>query len=214
MFTGLIEQVGVVRAAGPSAAGVSLAIDPAGWAYRPSRGDSVAVNGCCLTVAQDLGPDSLLHFDAIPETLAKTTIGALKPGSRVNLEQSATLATALGGHLVQGHVDGVAVVESVVTAGEWRVRFRPPADLMQYIVPKGSVTLEGVSLTVASVDPASGWFEVTLIPTTLDKTTLKELAPGARCNIECDAMAKTVVHYLRHYGGGGGGSGTSVPRQS
>lgn len=202
MFTGLVEAMGVVRSVGPSPAGVRLGIDPGSWAYRASAGDSVAVNGCCLTVVNHPAVGGELLFDAIPETLSKTTLGGLKVGSPVNLEHAATASTLLGGHLVQGHVDGTASVESVVTRGEWRVRLAPPADLMQYIVPKGSVTVEGVSLTVAAVDPAQGWFEVALIPTTLEKTTLKGLASGARCNIECDAMAKTVVHWLRHYSGG------------
>jgi len=205
MFTGLVEAVGVVREARPVAAGMRLLVDPMGWDHRPDLGESIAVSGCCLTVAAAMGSGGgPMAFDVVPETLAKTTLGGkVGVGSRVNLEHAATAATLMGGHFVQGHVDGVGVVERVERAGEWRVRVRPPAELMPYVTPKGSVTIEGVSLTVAAVDPAGGWFEVALIPTTLDKTTLGDLKPGDGCNLEADVLAKTVVHYLRHYAGGG-----------
>lgn len=209
MFTGIIRLVGLVERTRPVATGTRLAIrypvSGDAWAKAPGVGDSIAIDGCCLTVAAppDGSPETggVLEFDAIPETLAKTTLGALTEGSRVHLEQAATMATLLDGHVVQGHVDGVAEVASVVSSGEWRIRLIPPAGLMQFIVPKGSVTLSGVSLTVAAVDPAGGWFEVALIPTTLAKTTLGELRAHSRVNLECDAMAKTVVHWLRHYSG-------------
>lgn len=227
MFTGLIENTGVVLRCEPSPAGLRLVIRPGAWpqASAPVKlGDSIAINGCCLTLAQPVGPDGSLAFDVIPETLAKTTIGTLKPGGIVNLELSATLATVLGGHLVQGHVDGVGVFEHVTTPnhtpsqsqrgqhpepwGEWRVRIRPPEALMHYIVPKGSIAIDGVSLTIASVNapdnPAASrpdTFDIALIPTTLAKTTLGTSLAGHRCNIECDSMAKTVVHYLKHFAG-------------
>jgi riboflavin synthase len=207
MFTGLVQALGKVASVEPrpaaAGAGVRLLIDPLGWSYRPGLGDSIAVSGCCLTVAGLEGPDgrpgSLWAFDAIPETLAKTTLGGLAPGSRVNLEHAATPTTLLGGHVVQGHVDGVAVVESVLTEGEWRVRIRPPAELMEYMTPKGSVCVEGVSLTLARVEPRQ-WFEVALIPVTLEKTTLGDLRAGSSVNVEADAFAKTVVNWVRHYG--------------
>jgi riboflavin synthase len=107
----------------------------------------------------------------------------------------------MGGHMVQGHIDGVGVVDRVDRGGEHRVRIRPPAEFMVYVVPKGAVTVEGVSLTIAGVDVEGGIFEVALIPTTLEKTTLGSLRPGDRCNLESDVMARTVVHYLRWYGG-------------
>ncbi len=209
MFTGLIEQMGVLVSAGPSPAGPSrdanatrLLIDPQGWAHHPKLGDSIACNGCCLTLAADpAATDSLLAFDAIPETLAKTTLGSWKPGKRIHLEHSATLGTLLGGHLVQGHVDGIGIVIDLKTQGEWRTRIRPAPGLIEFFAPKGSVCVDGVSLTVAALDPKENWFEVTLIPVTLEKTTLADLTPGATCNLEADVIGKQVVHWLRHFAG-------------
>lgn len=208
MFTGLIQAVGVVVRADAAPAGLRLAVNPAGWDHHPKIGDSIAVNGCCLTVAAaPAASGGLLVFDAVPETLAKTTLGSWRAGTRVNLEHAATPTTLLGGHLVQGHVDGVARVEAVMREGTGefgprRVRFRAPAGVMPYLAPKGSVCVEGVSLTLAGVNAAAGEFEVALIPTTLEKTTLGSLGPGAACNVEADTIAKTIVHYLRHYGPG------------
>lgn len=206
MFTGLIEAVGRIVRCEPVPAGRRLLVDPGAWPHRPRRGDSIAISGCCLTVAEEPAPGGPLAFDVIPETLAKTVLGGFAPGDRVNLEHAATLASFLDGHVVQGHVDGVASVALVSTAAEWRVRLTPPAALMEYIIPKGSIAIDGVSLTVAGLSPQEGWFEVALIPTTLEKTTLGDLRAGSRCNIECDAMSKTVVHWLRHYAGGRGGA--------
>jgi riboflavin synthase len=200
MFTGIIRTLGTVAAASPAPGGNRrLVITPDTlWTAPASRaGDSIAVDGCCLTLVAD--PAGSFSFDAVPETLAKTTLGTLAPGDRVHLEQAATASTLLDGHLVQGHVDGVAVVERIDSVDEWRVRLRPPPDLMPFIIPKGSVCLGGVSLTVAAVSPEQGWFEVALIPTTLNLTTLGRLAISTRVNLECDATAKTIVHYLRHY---------------
>ena len=142
----------------------------------------------------------MLEFDAIPETLAQTSLGGLKPGSRVNLEHAVTAATLMGGHVVQGHVDAVGVVEGVDTADGWRLGLTLPEAAMQFVIPKGSVTVEGVSLTIAAVDTNANRFEVALIPTTLEKTTLGGLAPGDRCNVETDIMARTIVHWLKAYG--------------
>ncbi len=205
MFTGLIEYCGRVVSRSAVPAGERLVVDVAGWGVVPRYGDSIAVQGCCLTVAEEprAGVERLA-FDVVPETLSKTTLGGLGPGSRVHLEASATLATLLGGHLVQGHVDGVGRVERIWTEGEWRVRVRPPSELMQYMTPKGSISVEGVSLTLAAVSPEEGWFELALIPTTLAKTTLGALKVGDGVNLECDAIGKTVVHWLRHYGGNRG----------
>lgn len=200
MFTGLIEATGAIVSTTPSAAGVRLVVKAHGWAHRPAVGDSISVSGCCLTVAAgDAGPGDLL-FDVVPETLAKTTLGGWRDGRRVNLEHAATAATLLGGHIVQGHVDGVGEVVSLVRSPEWRIRIRPPGGLMEFIAPKGSIGVDGVSLTVADLHPAEGWFEVALIPTTLDKTALAELGPGDPCNLECDVLSKTIVHWLKHYG--------------
>lgn len=204
MFTGLVQAIGTVERSERTPAGVRLSVSPqgpgGGWGYTPSLGESMSVSGCCLTVA---GTDPITGawlFDVVRETLAKTTLGGLGSGKRVNLEHSVTPATLLGGHLVQGHVDGVGVVEQVNRGGDWRVRVRPPAGLMEYMTPKGSVAMDGVSLTLAEVDVASGWFEVALIPTTLEATTLGGLEEGGRCNLEADAVVKTVVHWLKHYG--------------
>jgi riboflavin synthase len=207
MFTGIIEQMGRISAVRAVPSGVRLVVDPVQWSYIPAVGDSVAVNGCCLTIAAPPQP-GLLTFDVIPETLDKTTLGSWRVGDAVNLERAATMSTLLGGHLVQGHVDGVGEVVHVVRAGagapdrwgEHRVRVRLPASLAKYAVPKGSIAVDGVSLTIAAVEPRESWFEIALIPTTLDKTTLGRLKQGDRCNIEADAMAKAIVHYMEHFG--------------
>lgn len=226
MFTGLVQAVGTVAVIEQTDSGVAVFVEPpatpvsAEWDRAFETGESISVSGCCLTLARMIprggtghrlphstggamsrngaGHEVVLGFDVIPETLAKTTLGALSPGTNVNLERSATPMTLLGGHIVQGHVDGVGRVVSVKTDGEWRVRFEPKdAKLMEYIAPKGSVCVEGVSLTVAGLGPT--WFEVGLIPVTLEKTTLGTLNVGDAVNLEMDAMAKMVVHWLRHF---------------
>ncbi len=201
MFTGLIEQLGTLHSRVPTASGQRLLIAAPGWTHKPALGESIAVNGCCLTLAADVADtNGLLAFDAIPETLAKTTLGELQPGDRVHIEHSATLATLLGGHLVQGHIDGVGEVQTVNTQGEWRARIAPPRELIEFFAPKGSICVQGVSLTIMAINPGECWFEIALIPTTLVKTTLGELRPGSRVNLECDAIAKQIVHYLKHFG--------------
>lgn len=199
MFTGIVQALGRVAATTRTPTGLRLEIEPLVWDYLPAQGDSISVDGCCLTVVNAPSHGDRWHFDAVPETLAKTTVGDRRVGETVNLEHAATASTLLGGHVVQGHVDGVGVVESIVTSPEWRVRFRPAPDLMQYMTPKGSVCVSGVSLTLAAVEPKQGWFEVALIPTTLEKTNLKALAPGWRVNIEADTLVKTMVHWMTHY---------------
>src|SRR5262245_31080860 len=139
MFTGLVQSVGTVRSVEQSTSGARIIIDASGWSHRPAPGDSISVNGCCLTVAAPPGPANHLAFDAVAETLSKTTLSALAPGSRVNLEHAATASTLLGGHVVQGHVEGVGVVVNVHTGRDWRLTVRPPAELMEFMVPKGSV---------------------------------------------------------------------------
>jgi riboflavin synthase len=209
MFTGLVQAVGRVERVEPSSSGGRgrrVLIRPGGWNHRPDIGDSIAINGCCLTVAaveaDASGP--LWAFDAVPETLAKTTLGSLGPGSGVNLEHAVTASTLMGGHFVQGHVEGVGEVLQVQTGEDWRARIQPPPGLMAFMTPKGSVTVEGVSLTVAELEPGDaegvgGWFEIALIPTTLDKTTLGDLRPGAGVNIETDMVARAAIHWARHY---------------
>jgi len=201
MFTGLVQAVGIVRkleraSRGPDAP-VRLAIDPGSWDHRPRHGDSISVAGVCLTV--DNRPAARarsLEFVAIPETLSRTTLGRLQPGSPVNLEHAVTPTTLLGGHLVQGHVDGLGTVASVRRGEDWRVRIRLSADLREFIMPKGSVCLNGVSLTIAKVYPDG--FEVALIPTTLQLTTLEGLQPGDGVNIEVDMVVKTILTWAQH----------------
>ena len=152
-------------------------------------GDSVAVDGVCLTVVDAAA--GALSFDVVPETLARTALGELAAGSPVNLEPALRAGDALGGHIVQGHVDGVATVAAVTPEGDGRrLRFAAPPDLLRYVVEKGSVAVQGTSLTVAAVD--GGGFEAALIPHTLAATTLGTLAPGRRVNVEVDVLAKYV----------------------
>ncbi len=208
MFTGLVRAVGTVLSADPAPGGARLTLDPGPWTHRPEHGESIAVSGCCLTIVGTPAPGEPWAFDVIHETLAKTKLGALRPGSRVNLEPSVTASTLMGGHFVQGHVDGVGTIARITrpdaSGGEWRLRVAPPDGLMLFVTPKGSVCVDGTSLTVAALDPgdragAGGWFEVALIPTTLRETTLGDLAEGDPVNLEADILAKTVVHYTRHY---------------
>ena len=201
MFTGLVQSVGRVAALSPSAGSVRLEVDPGEWRPRFEAGESICVGGCCLTLVERPDENGPLRFDVIGETLARTTLGRLRQGSRVNLERSVTPQTLLGGHLVQGHVDGVGEVTRVSQGDEHRVRVTPPRELMEFVMPKGSVCVDGVSLTVAALDPIEGWFEVALIPTTLELTTLGELVEGVSVNLECDIVAKTLIHHARFYGG-------------
>lgn len=210
MFTGIIQHVGKVRESGPSPSGRRLVIDAGPWSHAPLTGESIAVNGCCLTVARPPSAGSgLLVFDVVPETLARTTLGDLSPGAPVNLEHAATPSTLLGGHVVQGHIDAVGRVTAIDTAGGGHViRVEVPAAAAEFITPKGSIAIEGVSLTVASVEPGRGtgvWsLCVALIPTTLRETTLGSLRISDPVNIETDILARTVVHWLRCFRGRAG----------
>ncbi|MAE61301.1 MAG: riboflavin synthase [Planctomycetaceae bacterium] len=204
MFTGIVEIVGRVASIEGRGGGVRLLVDAGDWAYRPSAGDSIAVSGVCLTHAPAAGDGAgLLGFDAVHETLNRTTLGDLRVGSGVNLEPSLTATSMLGGHFVQGHVDGIArVVEVQNAGGDWRTTFEADESLMPCVVPKGSIAIDGVSLTLATVDAAARRFSVALIPTTLELTTLVDLAVGDRVNIETDMIARTVVNYLKHWADG------------
>lgn len=207
MFTGLVQAKGTLDDLKPSAAGVRLVVQPIGWRHVPSLGDSISISGVCLTVADQIVPDrapatdAKIAFDVIPETLAKTKLGRLALGDEVNMEHSLTPTTLMGGHFVQGHVDGVGEVVSIKTSGEWRVTIRPPSDVLAFMSPKGSVCVDGVSLTLASIDVAAGTFDIALIPTTLALTTLRDLQVGDQVNLEADMIAKTIVNYLKHWGG-------------
>jgi riboflavin synthase len=191
MFTGIVEEKGSVQAMGNR-----LVVGCQTVASNSPIGASVAVNGVCLTVVA-VTPGSL-GFDLSPETLVRTSLDQLKPGDPVNLERPATLSSSLGGHLVQGHVDGVATVAEVrLEAGAdagVSMRFDLPADLMRYVVRKGSMTIDGVSLTVADLEASS--ITVAVIPHTLVATTLGSVLPGDRVNIEVDVIAKYVEQLM------------------
>jgi riboflavin synthase alpha subunit len=182
MFTGLVREVGKVA----SFSGGRLVVEAATGG---EVGDSVAVDGVCLTVVES--EEGRLAFDVVPETLAR-----VKPfGDRVNVEPALRAGEPLGGHYVQGHVDGVGTVAAVEPQADGvRVRIEPPAGLLRYLVEKGSVAVDGVSLTVAAIDESG--FEVALIPHTLEATTLSALAPGAQANLEVDVLAKYVERLL------------------
>ena len=203
MFTGLVQAIGIVESLTPNPFGARLVIDSRDWSHRPERGDSIAVQGCCLTHAPETPGKGdtplLLVFDVVRQTLDRTTLGDLKRGDPVNLESCLTPSTPIGGHFVQGHIDGVFVVEKISTSGEHRVQIRTDEDLIRYIVPTGSVAIDGVSLTIAAVDPPARTFAVALIPTTLRMTTLGNLQPGHRVNVETDILARTIVHYIQHF---------------
>lgn len=202
MFTGIIQAIGTVLRLEARPFGVRLTVNPHGWDAHCKPGDSISVAGCCLTLVEDslVTPPAELSFDVVSETLRMTTLSQIRVGGRVNLEASATPQTALGGHLVQGHVDGIGQILATSQTGEFRLRIGLEETLMSYVVPKGSIAIDGVSLTVATVSPSDRWFEVALIPTTLERTTLGTLAVGAVCNIETDIVARTLVHWATYYG--------------
>jgi riboflavin synthase len=197
VFTGIISHIGRVAGVTPVPHGLRLQLHNPFQADPPKLGESIAVNGVCLTVAH-LTPD-LLSFDVIPQTLSLTNLGQLTPGGTVNLERSMRLGDRLDGHLVQGHADGTAELlwhrdDTTGPTGEWRTRLRVPPALAKYLIPKGSICLDGISLTLATVDGQD--LEVALIPTTLRLTTLGQRPPGSRINVEADSMVKTVVSIL------------------
>ncbi len=190
MFTGIIEELGRVRNVERRGEGVRVTIEARTVTEGTSEGDSIAVNGVCLT-ALDVGADSFAA-DGSRETLQRSTLGNLRSGSPVNLERAVTPATRLGGHIVQGHVDGTGTVESVVDEGSARrVTVAADPDSCRYVVDRGSVALDGVSLT--AVEAAAERFTVALIPETLARTTLGDLRPGDSANVEVDLIAKYVA---------------------
>jgi riboflavin synthase len=188
VFTGLIQDVGTVEALESGAAGARLQIATE-LAREIAAGDSVAVNGACLT-ATAVG-DGGFETEAMNQTLDVTTLGALEPGSRVNLELAMKASDRLGGHIVQGHVDGVGEVAAIEADGfARRLRVELEPRLLRYAIEKGSIALDGVSLTVAAL--GESWVEVSLIPETLGRTNLGEAEAGRRLNVECDLIAKYV----------------------
>jgi riboflavin synthase len=202
VFTGLVTTTGTVRSAEASPSGLRLAIAaPRAWLAHPpaTLGESIAVHGCCLTLARLDGGDgdALLGFDAIPETLRVTLLGRLSPGHRVHLERSATPSTLLGGHIVQGHVDGLGRVAAVERdGGEWRLRIAIDRGFLGGLVLRGSIAVDGVSLTVAALDDRAATFDVCLIPETLARTTLGALVEGDEVHLEFDCIAKMVARQL------------------
>jgi len=192
MFTGIVQAVGTIESVTPLEGGVRLTIEAGGLDTADiALGDSICVQGACLTVVAMAG--QRLSFDVSRETL-DCTVGLARPGN-VNLEKSLALGDRLGGHLVTGHVDGIGEVLAFEAAGESRLaRVRAPQEIARCVARKGSVTIDGVSLTVNRVENAD--FEVNLIPHTLEVTTLKRLAPGARVNLEIDLLARYVERML------------------
>jgi riboflavin synthase len=197
MFTGLIEALGTVQRLETEGPGKRLTIAAPSLAPELEIGESVAINGACLTVVER-GKETC-RFQAGPETLQRTNLGELVAGARVNLERSLRVGDRLGGHIVQGHVDGLARIVNRQSQGEWElVWFECPADLTAQMVSKGSVAVDGVSLTL--VDVAAGRFNVALIPHTLNNTTLGFKRPGDSVNLETDLLAKYVWKCLRGNG--------------
>ncbi len=196
MFTGIVEELGAVRSVTPNDGGARIEIDAATVLADAHLGDSIAVNGCCLTVVE-LGA-GWWAADAVTETLDRTGLGALAAGDPVNLERPVRVEDRLGGHIVQGHVDGRAHLErrDALPDGSTRMAFRLPAELLRYVVEKGSIALDGVSLTVAALDDETATVEIAVIPHTLSVTTLGARAPGDPVNVEVDILAKHVERLL------------------
>jgi riboflavin synthase len=197
MFTGIVEELGEVIGRDALADAARLTIRGPVVTADAGHGDSIAVNGVCLTVAELL-PDGQFTADVMGETLDRSNLGELKVGSPVNLERAAALNSRLGGHIVQGHVDGTGEVVSRSPSEHWEVvRIEVPAAVARYIVEKGSITVDGISLTVSALgaEPRD-WFEVSLIPTTRELTTLGGAPVGTQVNLEVDVIAKYVERLL------------------
>jgi riboflavin synthase len=197
MFTGLIEDLGTVEAVERTEDGARLRISSP-LAGELALGDSIAVNGCCLTATAVEG--GTFETEAMNQTLTVTALSDIDEGSKVNLELAMKAGDRLGGHIVQGHVDGVGTVASVEDDGfARRVRITLPTQLLRYVVDKGSITLSGVSLTVAELGET--WAEVSLIPETLERTNLGELQAESQINVECDIVAKYVERLVAPFAG-------------
>jgi len=200
MFTGIVEELGETIAVDDLGDAARLTVRGPQVTQDVANGDSIAVNGVCLTVASTSG--DTFTADVMRETLNRSGLGALAPGTPVNLERSVRLADRLGGHLVQGHVDGTGTIISRTPAEHWdvvRIGLPPgPPDLARYVVEKGSVAVDGISLTIVSV--SATWFEVSLIPETLKRTTLGAKQPGETVNLEVDVIAKYVQKLLNAQG--------------
>jgi riboflavin synthase len=193
VFTGIVRELGVVVEAEEAGGGRALVVRAAETAARAGVGDSVAIDGCCLTASAVHA--GAIAFHAVPETIARTTLGDLERDHEVNVEPAVRAGEELGGHYVQGHVDAVGRIQSVEAEGEGlRVFVEAPDDVLRYCVEKGSITVDGVSLTVAEL--AGDAFAVALVPQTLTATTLSDLEPGQAVNLEADVLAKYVERLL------------------
>jgi len=193
MFTGIIERVGMLVESREVSAGKRLRVDAGSMADTCMLGASISVSGVCLTVAHI--DHSVLSFDVISETLQRSSLGMKHRGDFVNLERSLRVGDRLDGHFVQGHIDGTGTVVRIDDSPrDWRIQIRPESPLLPFIIPKGSIAIDGVSLTIAEIDIDT--FCVALIPTTLDRTTLSKLQRGDMVNLESDIIARTVVHRL------------------
>ena len=206
MFTGIVEELGTVEAIEDQGDAVRLSVRGPLVVSDAGAGDSIAVNGCCLTVVTH--DDEVFTADVMRETLDKTSLGAFRPGTRVNLERAVTAEKRLGGHIVQGHVDGTGEILSRAPSEHWEVvAIALPDGMGRYLVDKGSITVDGVSLTV--VDATDDSFTVSLIPETLARTTLGLKQPGDTVNLEVDVIAKHVEKLVRAYSGASTGAHTS-----
>ena len=193
MFTGIIEELGSVRSIEERGANARIVISARVVTAGTNHGDSISVNGVCLT-ALDVHPESFAA-DVSMETLARSTLGSLRPGTPVNLERAVTAITRLGGHIVQGHVDARGQLAKVEDHGEsWTIRIAFPEEISRYLVFKGSVAVEGISLTIAGL--TDHYFEVAIIPKTWEVTNLSRLKPGDDVNLEVDVIAKYVERLL------------------
>lgn len=215
MFTGIVETTGVVRSARDRSGGRRLRIEAGALLDEVSPGDSISVNGVCLTVEElgdapssntNRGEGSTAWFSTFlaAETLDRTYLGELRAGDEVNLELAMSADGRFDGHLVQGHVDGTATVEAIEPVGEdHRFRFSLPEDLRPYVVEKGSIAVDGISLTIADLDTDGAWFEVAIIPATAEATTLAGKAVGDPVHLEVDVLAKYVERVLEERAGSG-----------
>jgi riboflavin synthase len=197
VFTGIVEELGEVVGVERAGDSARLMVRGPMVTFDASDGDSIAINGVCLTVTQ--ARDGVFSADVMGETLSRSSLGALTPGTAVNLERPLRPDGRLGGHIVQGHVDGTGTVLARRPAENWEiVRISIPPSLARYLVEKGSVAVDGISLTVSALGETAGehWFEVSLIPSTLERTTLGSKQPGAVVNIEVDMIAKYVERLL------------------
>lgn len=194
MFTGIITDQGIVQDIQKSSASLRVRIKTSYNVEKIAMGASISCNGCCLTVVEKSG--NILAFDVSPESLSKTILSELKAGDIINLEQATKVGDELGGHIVTGHIDGLAeVISKNEIDGNWQIKFRAPSGFKKYIAAKGSVTLNGVSLTVNNVE--NDEFEVNIIPHTLEQTNLRMLKVGSKVNFEIDIIARYLERLIQ-----------------